>query len=88
VLGMIGVAALRLMTDLAIPGWATTVAGDLMIIMLQTLVVLVATSLMMLAGRSNRPIVPIADSQHFVALREQWQFRRPVLAAIPVRAAR
>jgi len=88
VLGMIGVAALRLMTDLAIPGWATTVAGDLMIIMLQTLVVLVATSLMMLAGRSNRPIVPIADSRHFVALREQWQFRRPVLAAVPARAAR
>ena len=85
-LGMMAVAALRLMTDLAIPGWASTVAGDLMIIMLQTLVVLVATSLMMLAGRSNRPIIPLADSQHFVALREQWQFRRPMLAAVASRA--
>jgi len=86
VLGLVGVVALRFMTALAIPGWASTVAGDLMIILLQAVVVLVATSLMMLAGRSNRPIVPIVDSQHFVALREQWQFRRPSLAAVPARA--
>jgi polyisoprenyl-phosphate glycosyltransferase len=87
VLSIVGVAVLRLATDLAIPGWASVVAGDLMIIMLQTLVVLVASSLAMLAGRSSRPIIPVADSEHFVALREQWKCRRPVLSAVPARAA-
>jgi polyisoprenyl-phosphate glycosyltransferase len=86
--GLLAVAALRFMTDLAIPGWATTVAGDLMIILLLTLVMLAATSLMMLAGRSNRPIIPIVDSEHFVALREQWLLRRPTLAAVPARIGR
>src|SRR5581483_5557700 len=32
-LGIVGVTLIRLMTDLAIPGWASTVAGDLLIIM-------------------------------------------------------
>jgi len=86
--GILAVTAIRLATDLAIPGWATTVAGDLLIIMVQTVVVIVATSLMMLAGRSNRPIIPIVDSQPFVALRQQWHFHRPAIAAVPVRAVR
>ena len=69
-LGIIAVAAIRLTTDLAIPGWATTAAGQLLIILLQTGVIIVAASLTMLAGRSARPIIPIADAGQFVAERE------------------
>ena len=61
VCAIVAVAAIRVATDLAIPGWATTAVGDLLIILLQTLVIVVAASLTVLAGRSNRPIVPIAD---------------------------
>lgn len=71
--GILGVTIIRFATDLAIPGWATTMVGDLLIILLQTTVVMVATSLMMLAGRSNRPIVPIVDSRMFVARRERCE---------------
>jgi hypothetical protein len=60
------VLAVRLGTSLAIPGWATTVFGDLVIILLQAMLMIVATSLMVLAGRSVRPIVPIADAQVFI----------------------
>lgn len=65
-LGMMGVVAVRLLTDLGIPGWASTMFGDLMIILMQTLVMVIATSLVLLAGRSQRPIVPFIDSSDFI----------------------
>jgi hypothetical protein len=78
VLGIIAVAAIRLTTDLAIPGWATTAGGVLLIILLQTIVIVVAASLTMLAGRSTRPIIPIVDAHQFIAEREQY----PVAASV------
>lgn len=81
-LGIIAVAAIRIVTDLAIPGWATTAVGDLLMILLQTLVIVVALSLTMLAGRSNRPIVPIIDSKRFVASRQRCRFDLKNVAVI------
>jgi glycosyltransferase involved in cell wall biosynthesis len=60
------VLATRLGTTLAIPGWATTVFGDLVIILFQAILMIVATSLMVLAGRSARPIVPITDAPVYI----------------------
>jgi hypothetical protein len=80
-LGIVTVTAIRFGTDLAIPGWATTAVGDLLIILLQTLVVVVAATLTMLAGRSNRPIIPIADSGRFIADRRRLQRADAVEAA-------
>lgn len=77
-LGIAAVGLIRFTTDLAIPGWASTVAGDLLIILMQTIVLVVAASLMMLAGRSARPIIPIADAGQFVAERIRYE---PVAAA-------
>lgn len=74
-LGIFAVVAIRLSTRLAIPGWATTAAGDLLILLMQTVVILVATTLVMLAGRSNRPIIPIIDAWPFVAERQRFQIR-------------
>jgi hypothetical protein len=65
--GIVTVAVIRFATDFAIPGWASTMVGDLLIILMQTIVLVVAASLMMLAGRSARPIIPIADARQFVA---------------------
>jgi hypothetical protein len=79
-LGVISVTAIRIVTDLAIPGWATTAVGVLLVILLQTLVIVVAASLTMLAGRSSRPIVPIVDSKRFVASRELCRFDRRNIA--------
>lgn len=60
------VVAVRFGSDLAIPGWATLVFGDLVIILIQAVLTIVATSLMVLAGRSARPMVPIADASMFI----------------------
>jgi glycosyltransferase involved in cell wall biosynthesis len=65
-LAICGVLAVRLGTELAIPGWATTVFGDLVIILFLAMLMIVATSLMVLGGRSARPIVPIADAGVFI----------------------
>jgi polyisoprenyl-phosphate glycosyltransferase len=69
------VVAIRFVTDLAIPGWATTVTGDLLIILFQAFVTIIAISLVMLAGRSNRPIIPIFEHHHYIAGREFWRLR-------------
>ncbi len=78
------VAAIRIATNLAIPGWATTAIGDLLIMLLQTLVIMVAASLSVLAGRSNRPILPIADCRCFIAEggRCRLDLRRAAVSAV------
>lgn len=76
IIGLIVVVMIRLATDLAIPGWATNSAGSLFIVLLLTLVIVIATGLMMLGNRSLRPIVPIIDAPSFIA-RRQRQLRDP-----------
>jgi hypothetical protein len=41
-----------------------------LIILLQTVVIITAASLTMLAGRSNRPIIPILDCAPYIVRRE------------------
>lgn len=71
--GILAVTAVRFGTDLGVPGWATTAVGDMLIILLQSFVIIVAATLTMLAGRSHRPILPLLDARQFIAGREQWQ---------------
>ncbi len=68
--GIAAVTITRFATDLAIPGWATTAVGNLLIILVQTVVIITAASLTFLAGRSNRPIVPIVDCAHYIVRRD------------------
>jgi hypothetical protein len=65
-LAMLAVVAIRLTTDLAIPGWATAIFGDLLIVLFQALVIVVATTFMVLANRTARPFVPIADATIYI----------------------
>jgi hypothetical protein len=86
-LGVAAVAGIRITTNLAIPGWATIAAGDLLIILFQTLVTVIAATLTFLAGRSRRPFVPIIDSPSFIAYRESCQFGRDMVTVAPALAA-
>jgi hypothetical protein len=86
-LGIAAVAGIRITTDLAIPGWATTAAGDLLVIMFQTLVIMVAATLTFLAGRSHRPFVPIVDCPPFVEHRERCRLHRHMATLAPALAA-
>jgi polyisoprenyl-phosphate glycosyltransferase len=71
VLGGLIVVIIRFGTSFGVPGWASTMIGDLFIILMQTIVIAVATTLMVLGNRSQRPIVPFADAPSFVVHREQ-----------------
>jgi polyisoprenyl-phosphate glycosyltransferase len=70
--GMALAVVIRLATDLAIAGWATTVVGLLSVLLIQTLVLVVATTLMQLNGRNSRPMIPATDCGAFI---ERRQFR-------------
>jgi polyisoprenyl-phosphate glycosyltransferase len=78
-LGIVAVTAVRFGAEVAIPGWATTAVGILLIILLQTLVVVVAATLTMLGGRSNRPIIPIVDAKQFIAERQRFALQRTLV---------
>lgn len=67
VFGAILVVLVRFTTSFGIPGWASTMMGDLLIILMQTIVIAVATTLMVLSNRNQRPIVPFVDAPAFVA---------------------
>lgn len=58
--------AIRLTTDLAIPGWATTAFGVLLVILLQATMFLFVFSFMILAGRNAAGFLPLRDYAYFV----------------------
>jgi polyisoprenyl-phosphate glycosyltransferase len=68
------VVLIRLFTNFGVPGWASAMVGDLLIIFMQAIVVAIATILMVLHSRSQRPIVPFIDAPEFVESRHRLQF--------------
>ena len=78
VIGMFAVIMIRLFTNFYVMGWASTVFGDLLIILTQMLVMVVATTLLLLNGRSRRPFVPAIDSSRFVM--SEARLDRPTMA--------
>lgn len=67
VIAMLVVVFIRLTTSLAIPGWATTTIGNLLIILVQAAILMVVITLMQLANRSVRQLIPATDTEVFVA---------------------
>jgi glycosyltransferase involved in cell wall biosynthesis len=53
-------------TNLAIPGWATTAAGLLLVIVLQMLTVALGLTLLVLFNRNNLSFLPLRDYRYFV----------------------
>jgi polyisoprenyl-phosphate glycosyltransferase len=66
-LGILVVAAIRIFTNLAIPGWATYVSGTLAIILIQFITIATSFTFIMLSNRINLSFVPLRDSELFVA---------------------
>ncbi|NDJ76013.1 MAG: glycosyltransferase [Chloroflexi bacterium] len=67
--GMMGfsiVVMLRVFTDLAIPGWATTFGGILLVITIQSVIIIILLMFYLLQGRSSPQIVPARDTLVFL----------------------
>lgn len=61
------VAAIRLFTDLAIPGWATYAIGFLIVVLLQSVTLSLFFSFIVLTGRENATFLPQRDYSYFIA---------------------
>jgi len=70
VLLMFAVVAIHFLTSATIPGWTSTVFGDLVILLVQVVVTIVATTFVVLNSRGHRPIIPSMDAASFVVERE------------------
>jgi polyisoprenyl-phosphate glycosyltransferase len=64
--GLAVVFAIRLFTDLAIPGWASGVAGNLFVIFLQSVLFALISVFILLSTRSTKTVVPIVDADTYV----------------------
>lgn len=64
--GIVAVAAIRLFTTYAIPGWATYSAGLLLVILFQFLILAATFTFTLLSNRINLTFVPIRDHELFL----------------------
>lgn len=65
-LGIVTVIAIRLFTQWAIPGWATTATGFLAIIAIQLITIATSFTFFVLSNRTNLSFVPLRDYSWFV----------------------
>ena len=61
---LITVVGVRLLTTLAIPGWATYVTGILLVILIQMLIIVLVFAFVILTGRNAVSIIPSRDYVH------------------------
>ncbi|WP_165226352.1 glycosyltransferase [Aquisphaera insulae] len=59
--------AIRLTTSLAIPGWATTAAGLLVVLLAQLFLLMMVFVFVALGGREGSSVIPARDHVHYVA---------------------
>jgi hypothetical protein len=85
-LGLMSTVAVRALTDLAIPGWATYTVGILVMILFQALLSATVFSFMILAGRQGTTFLPLRDYRFYVGSVTPLvdSTPRPVVDARPV----
>lgn len=66
ILGFLGLIFIKYFTVLAIPGWATTVAIGLVIIMFQAVVLLALLSFLVLNYRTTKLFIPVKDYEDYL----------------------
>jgi polyisoprenyl-phosphate glycosyltransferase len=64
--GIVVVVAIRLFTTLAIPGWASAVVGNLVLLLFQSVLLSAVFSFTVLSGRQGASFFPIRDYHPFV----------------------
>lgn len=67
VAGLLAATLIRLATDLAIPGWATTVTGFLLILLVQAVMFAFVFSFLIIGGRQGSTFLPCRDYPLYVA---------------------
>jgi len=68
-IALVVVVVVRLFTDLVIPGWATSAAGMLVILIVNAVLLMTMFAFFSLQGRNMSGFVPLRDYEHYI-LRE------------------
>ena len=64
--GILVTVSIRLFTSMAIPGWATTAFGLLVLLLLQAVLLATIFSFVTLSGRQGLPFLPCRDHAHYI----------------------
>lgn len=64
--GIVVAVTIRVLTTLAIPGWASTVVGNFVLLLFQSVLLSAVFSFTVLSGRQGASFFPIRDYRHFV----------------------
>jgi hypothetical protein len=64
--GLAAVGAVRLWTEIAIPGWAAVASGLLVLILLQALMFIASLTFLGLSSRQQAPFVPMRDFELYI----------------------
>jgi len=64
--GLVATVLIRLATNLAVPGWATSAVGLLLVLLAQVVMLAVVFSLVILSGRQGMFFLPLRDYSYFV----------------------
>ncbi len=62
---LVGIVVIRLASNLAIPGWASTVGGLIVVILMQVLGLVSSFVFLILQGRGNTSFLPVRDYSFF-----------------------
>jgi hypothetical protein len=65
-IGIAVVVAIRFFTELAIPGWATTAAGLLLVVQLNSVLLSTVFVLAILQSRNSASFLPLRDYEHYI----------------------
>jgi hypothetical protein len=65
-IGLCAAVAIRLATNLAIPGWATYTAGLLLVLLVQSVLLAAAFSFIILSGRHGTAFLPVRDYGYYI----------------------
>ncbi len=67
VLAIAGIISIKAFSDLAIPGWASTLTGVMMIIFLQSFLLTLSTLVLYLSAQSQRQLIPAVHYEEFIS---------------------
>jgi hypothetical protein len=70
-IAMLVIAGIRLFTDAAIPGWATTAFSSMLIVLLQSCLLSLFTVFLYLSSQSHRQFIPANHYKDYVASVEE-----------------
>jgi polyisoprenyl-phosphate glycosyltransferase len=81
IVGLGWVVFVKLFTALAIPGWATSAAGVLVIVLVQAMMLFTIAALNMMSTRSVSTVIPMVDAPRFILSRRAVSCRAQGVAA-------